>query len=103
MFDNLRVLHGIGQKAIEVICCISSFLEVVVENNCLGDSFRIKSLVSMLRNKELKVAKVAKQACNWMCSVGDIWPIGCEADHNKVRWEQKLLCDTAGYVRRERA
>jgi hypothetical protein len=60
MFNKARASHGLGEKAVEKICSVRHFLEVVVENDCLGNSLRIKSLVSMPRNKKTKVLKVAK-------------------------------------------
>jgi hypothetical protein len=79
VFCNPQVPHGLREKAVEEICDVSSFLEVVVKNNCLGDKFGIKH-VSVHRNKELKVMKIAERACYRICSIHDVWSIQCEVD-----------------------
>ena len=60
MFDDPQVLHGVGEKAVKIVCHISGFLEVVVKDDCFRDNFTIKSPVSVLWDEELKVLKVAK-------------------------------------------
>ena len=67
--------HGLREEAVKVVRGISSFLDVVMENNRFGDNFRIKSLISMLWNEELKVPKVAKRSYDWMGGICDVGPI----------------------------
>ena len=75
MFGYSQVPHGLWKKAIKIIHDIHGFLEVVVKNDRLEDKFRTELVVSMLRNEELNVMKIAKQACYQICSICDIWLI----------------------------
>ena len=79
VFCNVQVLHGLWEKAVEEICDVSSFLKVVMKNKCLGDKFGIECVL-VLRNKELKIMKIAERACYQIYSICDVWLIQCEVD-----------------------
>ena len=75
MFNESQVSHGLGEKAVKIICSVSGFLKVVMKNDCFRDIFRVEILVSVLWNKKPKVIEIAKQACDQICGVCDIWSI----------------------------
>ena len=64
--------HGLREEAIKVVCSVSSFLHVIMEDNCLRDNFRIKGMISMLWNEKLKVSKVVKRSYDRLGGICDI-------------------------------